>query len=101
VDTAEGNFEWDEGNRKKCTKHGVRIDEIESAFLALRYTPSTQGHPSETRYVGTGLAATGRYLFLVFTIRSERIRVISARYMHAKEITRYEKKAERVSGSED
>lgn len=27
-------FEWDAGNRAKCRKHGITVDEIESLFRA-------------------------------------------------------------------
>ena len=28
-----GGFDWDDGNRSKCEKHGVSIAEIEALFL--------------------------------------------------------------------
>jgi uncharacterized DUF497 family protein len=29
---ALAGFDWDDGNRKKCQKHGVTLDEIEAAL---------------------------------------------------------------------
>lgn len=41
-----GGFDWDEGNREKCAKHGVTIEEIERIFddsPSPRPTLHTQG----------------------------------------------------------
>jgi uncharacterized protein len=89
-------FDWDSGNREKCQKHGVTIGEIEALFsetLAVQPDPMHSG--VEERFQAIGRGILNRYIFLVFTIRERRrkqyIRVISARYMHRKEIRRYEK----------
>jgi len=40
-----GGFDWDDGNRTKCQRHGVAIAEIEALFvraLALRLIQSTR-----------------------------------------------------------
>ena len=46
------------------------------------------------RVRAVGRATTGRYVFVVFTIRMQfgrrLIRPVSARYMHRKEVRRYE-----------
>lgn len=94
VERAAG-FDWDEGNRAKCTRHGVPLDAIESIFEGDVWTLPDVAHSTrEARWLGIGRTAAGRYVFLAFTIRTragERwIRVISARYMHAKEIKHYE-----------
>ena len=48
----------------------------------------------EVRFNAVGCNSGGRYLLIVFTLRGENddrvIRPISARYMHAKEVERYE-----------
>ena len=91
-------FNWDDGNRVKCTRHGLTIDEIESVFLdTLILLPDHDHSETETRMRAIGSTATGRKVFIVFTLREHRgqslIRPISARYMHAKEITHYEKES--------
>jgi uncharacterized protein len=88
-------FDWDEDNRTKCQKHGVSIAEIESLFAGAPMFATDIGHsPTEDRARAVGQAASGRFVFVVFTVRhrnGERfIRPISARYMHRKEIRRYE-----------
>lgn len=90
-------FDWDDGNREKCQKHGVSIAEIESLFQGKDPSLASDASHSltETRSRAVGRASTGRYLFVVFTVREREghrfIRPISARYMHRKEIRQYEK----------
>ncbi len=52
-------------------------------------------HPDEPRMRAIGKTAAGRYVFVVFMLRKinqqTRLRPISARYMHQKEIAHYEK----------
>jgi len=88
-------FQWDEGNTEHCQKHGVSIEDIEEIFFN---TPSVLGDPfvDEQRYRAIGRNYAQRFIYVVFTFRlveMERyIRPISARYMHEKEIERYEKR---------
>ena len=90
-------FDWDEGNLKKCQKHGVTIDEIESVFAGTpAIGPDTAHSTAETRFLAIGKASSGRYVFLAFTWRerdgANLIRLISARHMHAKEVQHYERR---------
>jgi uncharacterized DUF497 family protein len=84
------------GNRKKCRKHGVTREEIESVFRGGRFRvyPDPTHSASEMRYLGIGQTATGRYILVAFTYREIEkqrfIRPISSRFMHAKEIKHYE-----------
>jgi len=96
-------LDWDEGNRAKCQKHGVRLDEIESFFQRQpRFSPDLAHSALENRFIAVGQTAAGRPLFVVFTFRVRHgqrvVRPISARYMHAKEARRY---AEESSRAED
>ena len=90
-------FDWDEGNREKCQKHGVSVREIERLFMAgpLAVRPDPAHSQAEERSQAIGRTAAGRSVFLAFTIRecdgARLIRPISARYMHTKEIENYEK----------
>jgi uncharacterized protein len=92
---ALAGFDWDEGNRKKCQKHGVTLDEIEAALSGpIRVFPDPTHSVVETRYLGIGTTAAGRHLLIAFTYRAvgekRFIRAISARFMHTKEIQHYE-----------
>jgi uncharacterized protein len=94
-DTAAG-FEWDDGNRAKCLRHGVSAEEVESLFLRpIMILPDDAHSRSETRFKAVGKIAAGRDIFLVFTIRDRKgkryIRPISARFMHTREVQHYEK----------
>lgn len=86
-------FDWDSGNWPKCGKHGVSRDEIEQIFMG---TPSVMSDPfpSEPRLRAIGKTSEGRYVFVVFMPREidgeTKLRPISARYMHQKEIDHYE-----------
>jgi hypothetical protein len=97
-------FDWDGGNRAKCLKHGLTIADIESV-LATGETfivPDRKNSEYEPRYIAIGRTRGGRYAFVVFTPRQRNDRTvwrpISARYMHRKEIARYEKE---ISGAQD
>lgn len=86
-------FDWDEGNWPKCGKHGVSQKEIEEVFIE---TPAVLADPfpDEARQRAIGKSAAGRYVFVVFMLRDidgqTKLRPISARYMHQKEIAYYE-----------
>ena len=89
-------FDWDKGNWPKCGKHGVSRAEIEEVFTG---TPAveTDPFPEEVRMRAIGKSAAGRYVFVVFMLREidgqTKLRPISARYMHEKEIAHYEGKS--------
>ena len=89
-------FDWDDGNWPKCGKHGVSREEIEQVLLG---TPAVMPDPrlDEPRLRAIGKTDTGRYVFLVFLLRKgnakTKLRPISARYMHRKEIDHYESQA--------
>ncbi len=89
-------FDWDEGNWPKCGKHGVSRAEIEEVFAG---TPAVEADPfpEEARRRAIGKSAAGRYVFVVFMLREidgqMKLRPISARYMHEKEIAHYEGKS--------
>jgi len=89
-------FDWDEANTDKCQSHGVSIREIESALVseALVIMPDLKHSKDEDRYFAVCRTAPGHNLFVVFTFRMiagrKLLRPITARYMHRKEIKRYE-----------
>ena len=86
-------FEWDDGNRdKNWEKHQVSNSECEEVFfnLPLMLQPDNAHSQSEARNFVLGQTNAGRRLFIVFTIREEKIRVISARDMNKRERMIYE-----------
>lgn len=85
-------FEWNEANlTKNWEKHRVTPWECEQMFFNLPFVVAedTVHSTVEPRYYVLGQTDSGRRLFLVFTIRRRRIRVISARDMSAKERRTY------------
>ena len=96
-------FDWDDGNRDKCQKHGVSIEEIETALMneAFVILPDLMHSDEEDRLIATGQAENGRHLFVVITMREisgqSRVRPISARYMHEKEVKKYEQARTKIT----
>jgi uncharacterized DUF497 family protein len=86
-------IEWDSSNWPKCGKHGVSRAEIEYVLRAIEFL-MPDPHPDEGRYFTAGQVPNGRHVFVVMTHRQHEtgmfIRPISARYMHRKEVKRYE-----------
>lgn len=85
-------FDWDEGNRdKNWLKHLVSNRESEELFFnrPLIVATDTKHSELEERYFALGQTNDGRQLFVSFTIRLNKIRVISARDMSQKERVRY------------
>jgi uncharacterized DUF497 family protein len=81
-------FDWDEGNLdKNWILHRVTNSECEEVFFnyPLLLQADFAHSSTESRYFLLGQTNAGRLLFIVFTIRSDKIRVISARDMSKKE----------------
>lgn len=81
-------FDWDEGNiNKNWLKHKVSPAECEQAFFnrPLVIQDDTLHSKTEKRFYALGRTDSKRTLFIAFTIRTKRIRVISARDMSRKE----------------
>lgn len=95
---AEG-FDWDDGNREKCQKHGLSIDEIEYvvSHTETLIVHDAKNSTTESRFIAIGRTQQGRYAFVAFTPRRREgrllLRPISARYMHRKEVVKYEKES--------
>jgi uncharacterized protein len=90
-------FDWDEGNREKCQRHGVSIEEIESLFKGtVLIGPDASHSEAEQRFSRDWPQREGAQCFLVFTWRIRAgqrcVRTISARYMHKKEVAKHGKK---------
>ncbi len=100
--TSFHGFEWDDGNRQKCQKHGVSIIEIEHVLSHAEtlITPDPKNPRSEPRFLAVGRTQEGRYTFVVFTPRQcadgIRLRPISARCMHKREVRKYEQEIARA-----
>ncbi len=87
-------FDWDFGNEQKNAKHGVLPSEAEQVFLnePIIILDDPKHSDIEQRYHALGQTGAERLLQVTFTVRSDKIRVISARDMHRKERLIYEQK---------
>ena len=87
-------FEWDEGNKEKnWLKHQVRQTEAEEVFFDIHKKLAKDAIHSttdENRCILLGMTKSRRLLSIVFTVRGDNIRVISARDAHKKERPLYE-----------
>jgi uncharacterized protein len=87
-------FEWDKGNMSKSRfKHGVTNQEAEDAFrdeLAMTFEDTIHTTSSETRYTILGVTPSDRLLYIVFTLRLRKVRIISARDVNIKERIAYD-----------
>ena len=86
-------FLWDEGNLLKSReKHKVTPAECEQLFFnqPLIVADDEKHSSQEARFFTLGQTDTRRRLFVVFTVRNNLIRVISARDMNRKERKAFE-----------
>ena len=88
-------FQWDKGNiDKNLLKHGINDQECEEVFFDSnkKILKDILHSGKEDRYILLGQTKLGRLLFVVFTIRNNKIRIISARNLNKKEKHLYEKR---------
>src|SRR3990170_6483046 len=81
-------FEWDKGNiEKSYKKHGISPEESEELFLdeSVLLQEDIKHIQTEGRYIAIGKSSQKRILFAIFTIRGEKIRIISVRIAKKKE----------------
>ena len=82
-------FDWDQGNiEKNWQKHKVHFKEVEEVFFnkPLIILEDIKHSQIEGRFIALGITNENRNLYIVFTVRSDkiskaflRIRIISAR----------------------
>jgi len=81
-----GEFDWDEGNAGKIwLRHRVSAAECEQTFFNRPLVVALDDLHSqdEVRYAALGRTDAHRLLFVVYTLRGERLRIVSARDMTA------------------
>ena len=88
------SFEWDSGNKdKNWQKHNVDAKEAEEVFFnkPLLSVLDEKHSTNELRFQALGKTNDNRKLFVSYTIRSNKIRIISIRDMNKKEKNIYDK----------
>jgi hypothetical protein len=101
IDIIDG-FDWDEGNNiKNYSKHKVSLNEAEEMFFnkPLIVLDDIKHSNSEKRYLALGKTNDSRKVFCVFTLRKNKIRIISIRDMNKKEREFYEKNSKTKKNS--
>ncbi len=87
----DDQFEWDDAKaRTNIARHGVAFEAARDAFndpFAMDWLDDRE-HYGEVRHVTLG-TVNGRLLSVSYTIRNDRIRVISARGADPRERRRY------------
>lgn len=86
-------FDWDDGNvYKNEEKHGVNFKRIEEIFFnePLIIVEDFSHSENECRCIAFGIDNANEKIMVVFTVRNNLIRVISARKMTRKEKKFYE-----------
>ena len=81
-------FQWDKGNiGKNVKKHKVQDKETEEIFFdeCKKTFKDTLHSGDELRFRVIGKTKKEKLLFVVFTVRKEKIRIISARNINRKE----------------
>lgn len=87
-------FEWDKGNLdKNWEKHRVSDEECEEVFFDpnKKILKDPIHSTGKERYILLGQTKSARLLFVAFTLRGNKIRIISARDLNKKEKHLYEK----------
>lgn len=92
-------FEWDTGNQtKSLRKHGITNQEAEETFFNFKRVLPDQAHSEkEQRFGMLGQTKQGRVLFIVFTVRGNKVRIISARAADKKERNFYEQASKKAA----
>ncbi len=88
-------FDWDSGNiNKSLIKHKVTSKECEELLgKSDKFILVDRKHSlKESRFIVIGRTARNRFLFIVFTLRGRKIRVVSARDLNRKEYKLYEER---------
>jgi uncharacterized DUF497 family protein len=84
-------YQWDKNKAaSNLQKHGIEFADAVSVFLDDLAITIPDNRFDEDRFVTIGMDAFGRILVVVFTWRSEDIRLISARLAERRERKQYE-----------
>jgi uncharacterized DUF497 family protein len=84
------SYEWDPKKAaRNLRKHGVDFADSISALEDELALTLDEDHPHELRFVTIGTDAFARLLVVVYTIRGEKVRIISAREATPRERRQY------------
>lgn len=93
-------FEWDQGNiNKNVAKHKIKNEEAEEVFVnqPIVLLKDKKHSQVESRLMVLGRTDKKRPLSIFFTIRDNKVRIVSARPMSRKERRLYEQKSKKLT----
>ncbi len=93
--TKTTGFEWNKGNiDKSYQKHNITPNEAEEVFLDenILLLEDIKHSQTEERFEAIGKTFKAKILFVAFTVRDSKIRIVSARTANKKERRLYEQK---------
>ncbi len=83
-------FEWDTDKAESnLRKHGINFAEATSVLKDDTAITIYDQHPIEDRYITIGISDLGQLLVVVYTLRPNKIRLISARKANKRERQQY------------
>jgi uncharacterized DUF497 family protein len=84
-------YQWDRDKAlTNRSKHGIDFADAVSVFSDELAITIFDDHPVEERFITMGMDAMGRILVIVYTMRDDEIRLISARKATKNERRQYE-----------
>ena len=94
-------FEWDEAkNRSNYTKHGIDFNDATEVFTCVRATSiDSRKDYGEIRKTTVGLIGNA-VCVVVYTVRNDTTRIISARKANVKERSKYDEFIESTANEE-
>jgi uncharacterized protein len=82
-------FEWDEAKRQSnIAKHGIDFARAQFIFDGRPLVTIPSRYLDEQRFVSTGIVE-GRFLTVIWTIRDDKLRLVSARRSRNEEKREY------------
>lgn len=98
-------YEWDdEKNEKNLSKHGISFDEAKTVFgdpFSITHEDKNHSSSKERRYSIVGLCQSGKIITVIFTLRRNIIRLISAQERRKERKTYEKNKQEEITKEED
>ena len=84
-------FDWDKHNVEHVKRHHIEPSESEEVFFnqGFKFVQDPTHSKTEERFIAIGATNLGRHLFVSFTFRGSRVRIITARDMRQKERRKY------------
>ncbi|MGH9653753.1 MAG: BrnT family toxin [Candidatus Acidiferrales bacterium] len=82
-------FDWDDANVGHIQRHSVTPSEVEEAVARMHVTAAAESAHGEKRWKLFGKTASGRHIVVVFTIRCNLFRTITAYRMNMADRRRY------------